>query len=31
MLKPEQMHEQNKIKMKQYKSKNLNEVSFIEI
>ncbi|WP_300980422.1 IS3 family transposase [Nonlabens sp.] len=31
MLTPQQMHEQNKLKMKQYKSKNLIEASFNEI
>ncbi|MEO9661024.1 MAG: hypothetical protein ABJG16_07400, partial [Maribacter dokdonensis] len=31
MLTPKQMHLQNKLKMKQYKSKNLIEASFNEI
>jgi len=31
MLTPQQMHHQNKLKMKQYKSKNLIEASFNEI
>ena len=31
MLTPKLMHQQNKLEMKQYKSKNLSEASFTEI